>query len=120
MKATTQQQNDLKALAEAVLQRNNPRNQNATEDENPCNLYTGNLPEKLHDVCQDGTDSVDHLEFDYLQLLTRFWKLDDDPSATSENIHRLIGRLDELYQELHRQGRRVPVRLPLERCQTAT
>lgn len=55
-------------------------------------------------------------EVEYFKLLARFWSLDDDPKAPSkellEEASKLVVKLDELYQELHRQGRKVPVRLP--------
>jgi hypothetical protein len=53
MRATGQQQNDLKALAEAILQRNKSRNQNATETEKPRNFYPENSPQKLHESCAE-------------------------------------------------------------------
>lgn len=42
------QQNSLKALSEAVLQRNSQRNRNATQHKKPCNFEVQNRPEKLH------------------------------------------------------------------------
>lgn len=55
------------------------------------------------------------MEAEYLFLLARFWSLEDDPAATMDEARRLVDRLDELYQALHSNGRRVPVRLPVER-----
>jgi hypothetical protein len=59
---------------------------------------------------------VDRLQDEYFTLLSAWWKLDDDPESMSmDEARRLVDRLDELYQALHRQGGKVPVRLPLER-----
>ncbi len=55
------------------------------------------------------------METEYLFLLARFWSLDDDPAATLDEARRLVDRLDELFQALHSNGRRVPVRLPVEK-----
>lgn len=58
-------------------------------------------------------------ESEYFRALSRWWDLDADPAATDEEYERLLARLDELYRMLHRQGRKVPVRLPLERTRGA-
>lgn len=58
-------------------------------------------------------------EREYFRALSRWWELDADPAATDEEYERLLTRLDELYQMLHRQGRKVLVRLPLERARDA-
>ena len=62
-----------------------------------------------------GSRDLDQMEQKYLSSLARFWSLDDDPAATMDEARRLVDRLDELYCELHHQGRRVPARLPVER-----
>lgn len=54
-------------------------------------------------------------EREYFRALSRWWELDDDLEATKEEARRLSCRLDLLYQMLHRQGRKVPIRLPVER-----
>ncbi len=57
---------------------------------------------------------VEAAESEYLHLLAQWW----DPATENlpiEEIHRLLARLDVLYQALHRQGRKVPIRLPVER-----
>lgn len=109
MRATDTQQRDLKALAQAVLERNKARNSHATETEKPCNKHPANEEHLLRVQ-----------EAEYLTLLARFWDLDDDPAATMNEARRLVDRLDELYRELFRQGRRVPVRLPVERRKVRT
>jgi len=55
------------------------------------------------------------METEYFTLLARIWALDTDAAATMDEARRLVDRLDELYQALHRQGRKVPARLPVER-----
>ncbi|HOP40445.1 MAG TPA: hypothetical protein PLI53_05330 [Geobacteraceae bacterium] len=55
-------------------------------------------------------------EREYFRALRRWWELDEDPAATDEESESLLARLDELYQMLHRHGRKVPVRLPVERA----
>jgi len=52
---------------------------------------------------------------EYSMLLASYWQLDEDPDVTREEAFRLVGRLDELYRLLHRQGHTVPIRLPTER-----
>lgn len=59
--------------------------------------------------------TVDQMELEYCALLDRFWQIDDDPAAITEEARWLVTRLDELYRTLHQAGRRVPVRLPVER-----
>jgi len=54
-------------------------------------------------------------EREYFRALKRWWELDEDPSSTDDEAGRLLARLDELYRLLHRQGCKVPVRLPTER-----
>ncbi|HOP39883.1 MAG TPA: hypothetical protein PLI53_02455, partial [Geobacteraceae bacterium] len=54
-------------------------------------------------------------EREYFRALSRWWEIDEDPTITDDEARRLLARLDELYQMLHQQGRKVPVRLPLER-----
>lgn len=58
---------------------------------------------------------IDTAEREYFRALSRFWSLDDDPAATMDEARRLLARLDELYQLLQHHGRKVPVRLPVER-----
>jgi hypothetical protein len=65
-------------------------------------------------ITETDTD-LGQMEKEYFKYLSRFWDLDDDPTATIEEARVLLARLEILFQELHRQGRRVPVRLPIER-----
>jgi hypothetical protein len=58
---------------------------------------------------------LDEMAHEYSTLLRRFWEIDEDPAATMDESRRLVIRLDELYRALHQAGRRVPVRLPVER-----
>ena len=53
-------------------------------------------------------------EREYFRALSRWWELDADKGATLDESRRLVARLDELYQMLHRQDCKVPVRLPTE------
>ncbi|MRR56127.1 MAG: hypothetical protein EG822_16780 [Deltaproteobacteria bacterium] len=56
------------------------------------------------------------MEKEYIQLLARFWSLDDTPPGISDkDADHVLARLDILFRELTRQGRKVPVRLPVER-----
>jgi hypothetical protein len=55
------------------------------------------------------------MQSEYFTLLRRFWEIDADQAATLDEARRLVIRLDELYRALHQAGRRVPVRLPVER-----
>jgi len=57
--------------------------------------------------------TVNQMEREYITLLRHFWAIDD--TGPIEECQRLLAKLDELYRELQRQGRRVPVRLPIER-----
>lgn len=59
--------------------------------------------------------SVEVMESEYFKHLARFWEIDDDPAVADEEAERLVDRLDYLFQVLHRQGQRVPVRLPIEK-----
>ena len=52
---------------------------------------------------------------EYQRLLKRYHEIDQDPAATMDEVRQLVDRLDELYRELNSQGRRVPIRLPVER-----
>lgn len=61
-----------------------------------------------------GKQSPERMQQEYLALLARFWSLDDDPAATMDEARNIVVRLDALYQELHRLGRPVPVRLDME------
>lgn len=63
---------------------------------------------------------LERLQQEYFALLRRFWQIDTDPAATMDEARRLVVRLDELYRTLCQAGRRVPVRLPLERRNQAT
>jgi len=58
---------------------------------------------------------MDKMQDEYFTLLTRWWQIDDDPTATDEEARGLLVQLDVLYQGLHRSGCKVPVRLPVER-----
>jgi len=61
--------------------------------------------------------NLDQLEQEYSCLIRRFWSLDDDPTATMDEARRLVVWIDQIYRQLQRAGRRVPVRLPVERNQ---
>lgn len=63
--------------------------------------------------------NIEAMEQEYFTHLKRFWEIDDDPDATDEEAGYLVERLDYLFQTLHRQGRRVPVRLPVEKRKAA-
>lgn len=59
---------------------------------------------------------IDQMEAEYFRLLKRHWELDElGPDASMDECRESVNRLDRLYRELHRQGRKVPVRLPVER-----
>lgn len=58
---------------------------------------------------------LEGMELQYSTLLARFWKIDKDPAATTEETRRIIARLDDLYRTLRKAGQRVPVRIPIER-----
>ena len=58
-------------------------------------------------------------EREYYRALKRWWELDADPSSTNQEALKLLARLDELYRLLHREGRKVPVRLPIEKIKAA-
>jgi hypothetical protein len=62
---------------------------------------------------------IEGMQAEYFTLLARFWEIDDDPNGTIDEARRIVARLNELYMELHRQGRQVPVRLPVERSKAA-
>jgi hypothetical protein len=55
------------------------------------------------------------MEKEYLENLARFWEIDTDFSIPMDESRRLDIRLMELYRALQQAGRRVPVRLPVER-----
>ncbi|MRR57918.1 MAG: hypothetical protein EG824_06885 [Deltaproteobacteria bacterium] len=57
---------------------------------------------------QKGEPLLKDVEKEYNDLLSRFWadKAEDLPAG---ELNRIIARLDSLYQELTRKGRRVPV-----------
>lgn len=58
---------------------------------------------------------LDGIQIAYFELLKRYWSLDDDSSVTMDEARRIVDRLDALYQELHQAGRKVPIRLPIEK-----
>jgi hypothetical protein len=64
-------------------------------------------------------DPLQEDETEYFRLLKRWEEIDDDPTATSEEARDLLASLEILFQELHRQGRNVPVKLPLEKRDVA-
>ncbi|MEA5115972.1 MAG: hypothetical protein VB050_18300 [Geobacteraceae bacterium] len=64
--------------------------------------------------------TTDQLQYEYFALLNRFWQIDKDPATATDETRRTVARLDELYRALHQAGRRVPVRLPVERNQYET
>ena len=56
------------------------------------------------------------MESEYFTLLKKYWLSREDETAfTMDETGRLVEKLDELYRELNSQGRRVPIRLPVER-----
>jgi len=60
--------------------------------------------------------NIDQMEKEYFTLLAKYWLSREDETAfTMDETGQLLERLDELYQALHRQGRKVPIRLPVER-----
>lgn len=64
--------------------------------------------------------STEIIQAEYFSLLSRFWSLDDDPAVTMDEARRLVDRLDALYKQLHQAGRKVPIRLPIERLREHT
>lgn len=61
---------------------------------------------------------LDVIEAEYFRFLKRHWELDElGPNASMDECRENVRRLDRLYRELHRQGRKVPVRLPVEKKQ---
>lgn len=58
--------------------------------------------------------SVDETRQEYFTLLAR-WQDNATDSLPDAEVGRMLSRLDALYRELHRQGCRVPVRLPVEK-----
>jgi len=64
--------------------------------------------------------SVEVMEQEYFTLLSRYFSIDDTPPGISdEEADRVLARLDILFRELTRQGRKVPVRLPVEKRKVA-
>jgi len=53
-------------------------------------------------------------EHEYFTLLAHWWD-DATEELPDAEVERMLSRLDTLYRELHRQGCRVPVRLPVEK-----
>jgi len=58
--------------------------------------------------------SVDEMQQEYFTLLAHWWD-DATEELPDAEVERMLSRLDTLYRELHRQGCRVPVRLPVEK-----
>lgn len=77
-----------------------------TEDKAARLITAGVLSPRL------STTELDRMEAEYFRYLKRFFEIDDDPAATIEEARDLLARLEVLFQELHRQGRKVPVWLP--------
>ncbi len=92
----------LKALSEDLLQGNRQGNIKET-----LSFQQGNFME---------TRLLDQMETEYFRLLKRAFSLDDTKYGEEgyRELQGLVVELDRLYRELHRQGRRVPVRLPVE------
>lgn len=64
---------------------------------------------------------IEEMEAEYFRLLRRHWELDEQgPDASMDECRENVIQLDRLYRELHRQGRKVPVRLPVERKEHMT
>ena len=58
----------------------------------------------------------EEIETEYFHLLKRHWQLDAlGPDASMDECRENVIQLDRLYRELNRQGRNVPVRLPIEK-----
>ncbi len=98
-----------KALSAQVLQGNPQGNHRETSDPK----------EEREQGNQKGNRNIDGMQAEYMNLLRRHWSIDDDPDVTMEEARQLVDRLDVLYQQLHRQGYKVPVRLPMERSNAA-
>lgn len=82
-----------------------------------CNHSADELEKtSLHSKEKNADYQLDRMEERYFLLLEKWWNVDEDPSITDDEVGQLLAQLDELYQWLHRHGRRVPVRLPTERC----
>lgn len=97
---------NLKALSIQRLQGNQQGNFKETKG-----VYQGNFEET-----GKGNFDLDRMEHEYFTLLARFWSIDDTPPGISdEEADHVLARLDILFRELTRQGRKVPVRLPIER-----
>ena len=79
------------------------------------NIPDGALTRLAGRVVPTEPASIEVMEAEYFTLLARYWTIDSDPTATMDEVRELVNRLDELFQALHRQGRKVPVRLPIER-----
>lgn len=58
--------------------------------------------------------STEIIEAEYFTLLARFWSHVTEGLPMAE-VRQLVDRLDSLYQELNQAGRRVPIRLPVEK-----
>lgn len=64
----------------------------------------------------DTSGEITKMESEYFTLLKKYWLSREDETAfTMDEVRELVNRLDELYRELNSQGRRVPIRLPVER-----
>ncbi|MEA5113995.1 MAG: hypothetical protein VB050_08185 [Geobacteraceae bacterium] len=63
---------------------------------------------------------LDTAEREYYRALSRWWTIDDDPTVTLEDSRRLLLFLEELYALLRKNGRIVPVRLPVVKNYTHT
>jgi hypothetical protein len=74
-------------------------------------------PAKPAKSAKSVSSNLDLLEQEYFSLIRRFWSLDEDPDATTEEARQLVCWIDQIYWRLRQYGRRVPVRLPVERHQ---
>ena len=65
--------------------------------------------------------NLEQMEAEYFRLLKRHWELDElGPDASFDECRENVNQLDRLFRELHRQGRKVPVRLPVQKKQQMT
>ncbi|MRR56376.1 MAG: hypothetical protein EG822_18065 [Deltaproteobacteria bacterium] len=56
-------------------------------------------------------DPLDVMETEYHDTLTRYWS-PEARSLSDDELEKMLSRLDDLFQELTSQGRRLPVLTP--------
>lgn len=78
------------------------------------NIRPEDYPRLYLKVVPAGPVSTEIIQAEYIDLLARFWSHVAEGLPMAE-IRQLVDRLDALYRELHQAGRKVPIRLPLER-----